>query len=225
MTHLKSERSLDAQSRIENVEELVSVTEEFQKTSADHSLRTFLEQVALMSDLDTYEESGNAVTLMTLHSAKGLEFPIVFMVSLEEGMFPHSRSLDDYEELEEERRLCYVGMTRAKEELHLSHAHLRTLFGSTRRQQRSRFLDEVPDHLLTRQCATNREQLLRPAVATKRNPASSTFRPGQKVIHGEFGRGIVLSSTGLGDEEQVTIAFDSHGLKKLLVGFAKLDRV
>jgi len=224
LSHLSSEKSMDAQSRIENVKEFLSVTEEFDRGSEDRSLRAFLEQVALISDIDTYEESGNAVTLMTLHSAKGLEYPIVFIVGLEEGLFPHQRSMDDRDELEEERRLCYVGMTRAKEELHLSHAHLRTFMGQTMRRGRSRFLKEVPEHLLATKPSAAAKTQRKPAIEPKRSSSASTYRPGEKVTHSQFGRGIVLNSKGSGDEEEVTVAFDGHGVKKLLVSFANMEK-
>lgn len=224
LTYMKADKSMDAQSRIENVNELLSVTEEFTKVSDDTTLRGFLEQVALISDIDTYEESGNAVTLMTMHSAKGLEYPVVFLVGLEEGLFPHQRSMDDLEELEEERRLCYVGMTRAKEELHLSFAHLRTFMGQTLRRGKSRFLKEVPDHLLIRKTAGSARTAIKSGFKPKKSFAASTYRPGEKVLHPEFGRGIVLNSSGSGNDEQVTIAFDSHGIKKLVAGYAKLEK-
>ncbi|MEN6371297.1 MAG: DNA helicase PcrA [Armatimonadota bacterium] len=225
MTHMKADKSMDAQSRIENVKELLSVTEEFTKSSEDSSLRSFLEQVALISDIDTYEESGNAVTLMTMHSAKGLEYPVVFIVGMEEGLFPHQRSMNSRDELEEERRLCYVGMTRAKEELHLSFAHLRTFMGQTLRSGRSRFLTEVPDHLLIKRNAGSSRNVLKSGFEPKRSSAAATFRPGEKVTHPEFGKGLVLNSTGEGVKEQVTVAFDGNGLKKLSVAYAKLERV
>jgi len=224
LRYLAADRSMDAESRIENVRELLSVTEEFDRSAEDRSLRAFLEQVALISDIDTYDEKGNAVTLMTLHSAKGLEFPIVFIVGMEEGLFPHRRSMDDRDELEEERRLCYVGMTRAKEDLHLSHAHLRTFMGQTQRRARSRFLREVPEHLLAQRPIGGSSTAWKSAIEPRRTPSTSTFRPGDKVIHEQFGRGIVLSSKGEGDDEEVTVAFDGHGLKKLVVGYAKLER-
>lgn len=225
LTYLKMDKSMDAQSRVENVKELLSVTEEFGKASDDTTLRGFLEQVTLISDIDTYQETGNSVTLMTLHSAKGLEYPVVFIVGMEEGLFPHQRSMDDRDELEEERRLCYVGMTRAKEELHLSYAHLRTFMGQTQRRGRSRFLNEMPDHLLSRRSPTSGRTQWKSNVETKRAAATSTYRPGEKVMHTQFGKGIVLNSTGTGDEEQVTIAFDDHGLKKLLVSYANLEKL
>lgn len=231
LTHLTMDKSSESQSRVENVKEFLSVTEEFDKMSEDHSLRAFLEQVALISDIDTYEESGNAVTLMTMHSAKGLEFPVVFLVGMEEGLFPHQRSMVDPDELEEERRLCYVGMTRAMEELYLSYANLRTFLGQTQRKDKSRFLKEIPEHLLTRRAtrkpSTGVHSQWRSSMNQQRRaPAQpATYRPGQKVMHEQFGKGIVLSSTCVGEDEQVTVAFDDHGLKKLLASYAKLEKV
>lgn len=222
LTHLKSDKSMDSQSRIENVKELLSVTKEFDTASDDKSLRAFLEQVALISDIDTYEEKGNAVTLMTLHSAKGLEYPIVFIVGMEEGLFPHQRSIVSQDELEEERRLCYVGMTRAKEELHVSHARLRTFMGTTTRRARSRFLNEVPEYLFSVKPAAAPRTGWKSAIDNRRGSPAATYRPGQKVMHEQFGKGLVLNSTGTGEDEQVTVAFDGHGLKKLLVSRANL---
>lgn len=224
---LQAERSMEAQSRLENVQELLSVTEQFELTSENRSLAAFLEQVALISDIDSYDESGNAVTLMTLHSAKGLEFPVVYMAGMEEGIFPHRRSADDQEELEEERRLCYVGMTRARQELVFSHAHQRMLMGQIQRSDLSRFIEEIPEELFSRAPArrprhsdTEWKSEFRP-----RRTGSATYRPGQKVEHATFGRGIVLNSTGSGDDEQVTVAFDGEGIKKLDVALAGLRRV
>ncbi len=227
LLHIRSDKSMDAQSRMENLKEFVSVAEEFDKSSEDRSVRAFLEQVALIADIDTYEESGNSVTLMTLHAAKGLEYPIVFIVGMEEGIFPHLRSIGEPAELEEERRLCYVGMTRAMEELHFVHARLRSFVGETKRRDRSRFLREVPRQLLTSRAVSTPSATTtwkRPVRPTRSVPAS-TFRPGERVHHQKFGQGIVLNSTGVDDEEQVTVAFDGHGLKKLLLCYAKLERV
>jgi DNA helicase II / ATP-dependent DNA helicase PcrA len=144
---LRTEKTIEAQARIENLEEFTTVTKEFDRTAEEPTLLSFLEHVALMSDVDTYQEGGEAVTLMTLHAAKGLEFPRVFLVGLEEGIFPHSRSLYDAKALEEERRLCYVGITRAKQELTLTYAARRTLWGNVQLNQPSRFLREIPDEL------------------------------------------------------------------------------
>ena len=160
---------------------------------------------------------------MTLHSAKGLEYPIVFIVGMEEGLFPHQRSIGNQDELEEERRLCYVGMTRAKEELHVSHAHLRTFMGTTMRRARSRFLNEVPEYLFSRKTAVAPKTEWKSNIDNRRSTSTATYRPGQKVLHEQFGRGLVLNSSGTGDDEQVTVAFDGHGVKKLQVKRAKLD--
>jgi len=183
--------------------------------------------VALMSDIDSYDESGNAVTLMTLHSAKGLEFPVVFIVGMEEGIFPHSRSMNDPEELEEERRLCYVGMTRAKEELHLAYAWQRMFQGMMRRQGKSRFIRDIPADLLNYRAAVAPAQTLwRPAAEIRRSRATATFKVGQKVTHKQFGIGIVLNSTGEGADELVTVAFEGGiGVKKLLLAYAGLEKV
>jgi DNA helicase-2/ATP-dependent DNA helicase PcrA len=147
---LKSEGTVEAQSRIENLQEFINAAREFTERSDDKSLAAFLDSVALIADVDQLSEGTGAVTLMTLHSAKGLEFPVVFLTGMEEGVFPHSRSMSDDGELEEERRLCYVGMTRAKERLFLTSALTRRLYNSTNYNLPSRFLDEVPAHLVTR---------------------------------------------------------------------------
>src|SRR5205807_3566124 len=144
---LQKEKNIEAQARIENLEEFTTVTKEFDQGADEPTLSAFLEHVALMSDVDTYQEGAEAVTLMTLHAAKGLEFPSVFLVGLEEGIFPHSRSLYDRQALEEERRLCYVGITRAKRELTITYASRRTLWGNVQLNQPSRFLNEIPEEL------------------------------------------------------------------------------
>ena len=157
---LASQKTTEAQDRIENINELVAAVEEFAAkfetlqgeggVRGESQLTQFLDQVALVSDTDSYDENTDAVTLMTLHLAKGLEFPVVFMVGMEEGLLPHIRSLDDPDELEEERRLCYVGMTRAKELLTVSHAFRRQTFGTPRYGVASRFIDEIPEEYLSR---------------------------------------------------------------------------
>lgn len=221
---------MESQSRLENLDELLSVTEQFALSNTNTSLTAFLEQVALISDIDTYEDTGNSITLMTLHSAKGLEFPVVYMVGMEEGLFPHRRSIDDYEELEEERRLCYVGMTRAREELTFSYAHQRMLMGQIQRSDMSRFLSEIPEELYAHSLPTRRQRMNLDArwpseFKPKRSAGTATYKPGTKVIHAQFGKGVVLNSSGDGSDEQVTVAFDSIGIKKLMVSFANLERV
>ena len=226
---LREEHTMEARTRLENVEELLSVTEQFQNSFENASLSSFLEQVALISDIDTYDESGNAITLMTIHAAKGLEFPVVYIAGMEEGIFPHRRALEDREELEEERRLCYVGMTRAREELIFTYAHQRMLMGQVLASDVSRFISEIPEEVLAdaqpvrRRASQDTEW--RTKFQPKRTGVMATYRPAQKVQHEQFGLGIVLNCIGSGPEEQVTIAFDKHGIKKLLVSFAKLQRV
>ena len=145
---LEDENTIEAENRIENLEEFLNVAIEFEKEEAENTLQEFLESITLSSDIDNMEDTDNAVTLMTLHSAKGLEFPVVFLVGMEEGIFPSFRSMEEPKEVEEERRLCYVGVTRAKENLFLTCSKMRTMFGSTSYNLPSRFLDEIPVELL-----------------------------------------------------------------------------
>jgi DNA helicase-2/ATP-dependent DNA helicase PcrA len=256
---LEKERSIEAQTRIENIKELLSVTQQFEATSEDRSLQAFLEQTALIADIDTLEEGAEAVTMMTLHSAKGLEFPVVFLVGLEEGVFPHARSMQSDSEMEEERRLAYVGITRAKDELHLSFAARRTLFGSTQINQVSRFVREIPEELFRQagragkrpgaigagarvagrwardeysQVSPWEEAQAGAQAAARARPQehshashAETFKVGQKVKHAVFGQGIVLGTVGTGDEAQITVAFPKVGVKKLMAGFARLEKV
>ena len=149
MEELRNEHTAQAQSRIDNLMELMSVGQEFAKTEEENNLENFLGHVALVSDIDDAELGEDAITLMTLHSSKGLEFPIVFLAGMEEGIFPHARTLMNEEEVEEERRLCYVGITRAEKQLFLSNAKMRTIYGHTVSYPPSRFLQEVPRNLVT----------------------------------------------------------------------------
>jgi DNA helicase-2/ATP-dependent DNA helicase PcrA len=255
---LQEEHSLAAQARGENVQEMVNVASEFDQ-QVGGSLRDFLEQMALMSDVDSLREEANAVILMTLHAAKGLEFPCVFIAGMEEDLLPHSRSRYDQEQLEEERRLCYVGITRAKRQLVLTHARRRAVFGQTMYQSPSRFLREIPDELFHDGAAAQRTGLAGAddwggsgevigrggrAAATGRPGASSlgsldlnqlvqqlkarekgAFQPGDRVRHPTFGDGIVTRSKGSGDDEQVTVIFPVHGEKKLITGYARLEKL
>jgi len=185
---LEQERSLEAQSRIENIKELLSVTAEFEGQSEDPSLAAFLEQVSLVSDVDSLDESADAVTLMTLHSAKGLEFPVVFMVGMEEGVFPHSRSLWEESELEEERRLAYVGVTRAREELYLTYALRRSLFGQVQRNSVSRFVREIPRRLFAEmpsaRGSTSQTGLWSSMYSASDRPANQTISAVHQLIAG-----------------------------------------
>ena len=231
---LEATRSLEAQGRLENLAELVGVAGEHE------TIEEFLEAVSLVADQDELTDDDSSVVLMTLHTAKGLEFPSVFIVGLEDGVFPHLRSLGEPDELEEERRLCYVGITRARERLYLSHAWSRSLFGSTQYNPPSRFLKEIPEHL-TRMVEGGRqarltergragivESALRGRGAT---PARTTgaenlgLRVGDDVMHGKWGEGVVLEIIGEGDKAEGIVRFVGVGEKRLLLAWAPLKKI
>lgn len=235
---LKEERSEEALGRLENLQELINVTLEHD-SRPDSDLASFLESVALISDVDAATDGGDSATLLTLHSAKGLEYPVVFLVGMEEGMFPHSRSLGSDAEIEEERRLAYVGMTRAREELHLLHSMRRTVFGQANFNRRSRFLDDIPFGMLLtygeggyapppRPINVNRGQYSDPVpVMAKPTPKPPDWKPpfnvGEKVTHTKFGMGIVIACNPIKGDAEVTVAFPgTTGTKKLLQSMAKL---
>lgn len=245
---LRQENSQDSISRLENLQELLNVTSEYDATSDEPSLGGFLENVSLVADVDSLDEGGEAVTLMTLHSAKGLEFPVVFMLGLEEGVFPHSRSMASDTEIEEERRLCYVGMTRAREELHLMHAHRRSLYGQPNFNRRSRFMDDLPNEILDtlaiggyepshlRQVRQERDggytqiEPRRAVIESERKPKGPQWKPpfeiGERVRHGKFGIGVVVACNPVRSDSEVTVAFPGViGVKKLVQSLAKLEKV
>ncbi|NUQ69242.1 MAG: UvrD-helicase domain-containing protein [Chthonomonadales bacterium] len=219
--------------RIENVKELLTVTQRFDDLDEERSLAAFLEQVALVSELDDHAATGNAVTLMTLHASKGLEFPVVFMVGMEQGLLPHSRALQDDTEMEEERRLCYVGITRAKEELYVTNAYRRNLFGLTALNAPSVFLREmgVQKEPPTSRPAPIASDLVRPVQQVTVPTAESKpvpnrprpFRDGARVSHHVFGKGIVISVRPSNEDYEVTVSFPDHGIKKLLHSMARLQ--
>ncbi|PEJ59651.1 MULTISPECIES: DNA helicase PcrA [unclassified Bacillus (in: firmicutes)] len=229
---LKDENTIESASRIENIEEFLTVTNAFEESSEDKSLVSFLTDLALVSDIDQAdkdESQADEVILMTLHSAKGLEFPIVFLIGLEEGIFPHSRSLMDEEEMEEERRLAYVGITRAEKNLYITNAQTRTLYGRTSVNQESRFINEIPEELLDRankKVVNERRAVSRPAVAMKTTGGESLgWRVGDKASHGKWGIGTVVSVKGEGEAMELDIAFPSPvGIKRLLAKFAPITK-
>ncbi|MCY7905253.1 DNA helicase PcrA [Bacillus inaquosorum] len=242
---LKAEKSIEAQSRLENIDEFLSVTKNFEQKSEDKTLVAFLTDLALIADIDQLdqkeEESGgkDAITLMTLHAAKGLEFPVVFLMGLEEGVFPHSRSLMEEAEMEEERRLAYVGITRAEQELYLTNAKMRTLFGRTNMNPESRFIAEIPDDLLenlnenkeTRAPSSRKMQPRRGPVSRPVSYASKTggdtlnWAVGDKAGHKKWGTGTVVSVKGEGEGTELDIAFPSPvGVKRLLAAFAPIEK-
>jgi DNA helicase-2/ATP-dependent DNA helicase PcrA len=230
---LKQERSSEAEARLENLEELIAAAEDFSERGAvslstPPSLEAFLDTIALVSDVDEMPEGPQAVTLMTLHSAKGLEFPFVFLTGLEEGVFPHSRSLNDADEVEEERRLCYVGVTRAKERLFLSYALHRRLQGYGVGEP-SRFLREMPEeHLdLVNAARAERTAAFEPE-APRYEPHLDDDLPlkvGAHVRHGRFGEGMVVGVEREGEDTVVTVRFASVGRKRLSLQYAHLEEL
>ena len=229
--HLRAEGEPGLE-RLENIRELRATAREFQPMDPDERLSAFLEGVALVSDVDTLDESGDAITLITLHQAKGLEFPVVFIVGLEEGLLPHSRSMEDPDELEEERRLFYVGMTRAREKLYLTRAFRRGFWGNSSAARPSRFLGDVPQRLITSMTMAG-EKVAAPEKAAggfgAGNGAAGIKQPlkdGDRVRHFKFGEGVVVSCIPTGQDYEVTVAFKGEsGIKKLLHSFAPLEKV
>lgn len=243
---LKAEKSIEAQSRLENLDEFLSVTKNFEEGNEDKSLIAFLTDLALVADIDKLDEDGkqvDTVVLMTLHSAKGLEFPVVFLLGLEEGVFPHSRSLMEEAEMEEERRLAYVGITRAEEELFITNAQMRTLFGRTNMNPPSRFIGEIPANLIdglepkkptlqsqsaspfaARQAAAVRKPVLRP-MTNSTGGEELGWKVGDKAVHGKWGTGTVVSVKGEGEGIELDIAFPKPvGIKRLLAKFAPITK-
>lgn len=256
-TALTKENTLESKSRLENLEEFLSVAlefdKQFDKQNEDNSLQTFLDELALVSDIDQVGEDENHVLLMTLHAAKGLEFPCIFLIGMEEGLFPHARSMMDETEMEEERRLAYVGMTRAREALYLTNARMRTIFGQTNMNPASRFIQEIPEDLLEtvgdtaddgvssfeRQTTAARGhapsfsqrggtfQARRTVSESRANHQvlQTDWQVGDKAKHKKWGEGTVVSLNGEGDDLELTIAFPQPtGLKRLLARFAPIEK-
>lgn len=259
---LKRQNTLESQNRLENLEEFISVTQEFDKTfaatqddeaeAAEDKLTIFLNDLALISDVDSYEEEASEVTLMTLHAAKGLEFPVVFLVGLEEGVFPLSRALMEENELEEERRLAYVGITRAEEELFLTNALSRTLYGKTQYNRPSRFVKEIEEELLANKgnaaptgfgsstgasggsgtfspktFKAEYKQAATRGVSSKQETAAAgeNWQVGDKVQHKKWGQGTVVRVGGSSKDVELDVAFPSQGIKRLLAAFAPIEKI
>jgi DNA helicase-2/ATP-dependent DNA helicase PcrA len=250
LQELREDRTEDSEARIENLAELVSAAREYESREPEPSLSGFVDRLSLLSDVDEEEGTKDArIWLMTLHSAKGLEFPTVILAGLEEGLFPHSRSSDDEEELEEERRLCYVGMTRARRQLVLTAAARRRVFGEYQANEPSRFIDEVPADLLDRlvptfsssgyqgnfphyEFRTNpygrgrgraREAEPRYAYEDEDQSTGMALRPGMRVRHAQFGVGSVITIEPLDDDTKLTVRFNAVGLKTLRAKYARLE--
>lgn len=246
LIELQAEGTIEAATRVENIKEFQSVVQEFLRSSEDTSLGAFLESVALVADADTFKEGADAVPFMTLHSAKGLEFPVTFLAGMEEGVFPHLRALTEEKELEEERRLCYVGMTRAEERLYLTHAWERTIYGNTLYNSVSRFIEEIPRELIAKPGETKSIRMIQttalrapvPGAAQStagRAPAGPADRglspgavavvAGEKVRHPKWGPGTVVSVRGEGEEAEITLAFPAPiGVKKVIAKYALLEK-
>jgi len=221
----------DGEERWENILELRTVANEYRHLEPGEGLTAFLEGVALVSDVDGLDETVDAVTLVTLHQAKGLEYPVVFIVGVEEGILPHFKSLADPEQMEEERRLCYVGITRAKQRVYLVYAFRRSLMGSQMVSTPSRFLDDIPQRLIAKGDLWQREESqVTPSLYSwnrKPSPRADTpeFKPGDRVRHAQFGNGVVVNCKPVKDDKEVLVAFTGGvGVKKLLLSFANLEK-
>lgn len=243
MSYLQQEDATQAEGRLENLDEFQGLVADFVRTSADKTLASFLAAVSLYTDQDSYDTKTEAVTLMTLHSAKGLEFPVVFLVGLEEGLFPHSRSLGTAQELEEERRLCYVGLTRAQKKLYLTYAHSRYLFGSSQSYPRSQFIDQIPAQYIVKISGPgqNKDVAVEPAPVIDQNKvipfpgpktqfkpdanAGTSWQAGDRLEHPKFGLGVVVSMQGTDRDGIITVAFPAAGVKKLALRYAPIKKL
>ena len=248
---LEEEKKEDNRDRLENLREFISVAKNFDDGAAEgeNGLADFLAQIALISDVDQTEQSDGTVTLMTFHAAKGLEFPAVFMAGMEEGLFPHSRTLLDDTEIEEERRTCYVGITRAERRLYLTYARQRTIYGRTEMSRPSRFLAEIPEELVEHKVAdffggadlrapsniwserstrTERKRYMPPPQHTAadgsviRPDASAAFQAGDAVRHSKWGDGRIVAISGAGEDAELSIAFPGEGIKKFVQKYAPI---
>lgn len=226
MDKLISENTNEALSRAENLREMIGAAMDFEQKMPDGTLEDFLTELALVSDVDDLDEDSDAVVLMTLHNAKGLEFPIVFMAGMDEGIFPHSRSLLDEDQLEEERRLCYVGMTRAKKKLYMTRAWQRSLYGNTSYYAASRFLNEISDEYIIETSygiADNAAVCRSEPEVSKKSVAN--ISPGDRVRHLKWGEGIVLDIEGIDEDAQISINFPSVGEKCLILKYAPIVKI
>jgi DNA helicase-2/ATP-dependent DNA helicase PcrA len=256
---LKRQNTLEAHSRLENLDEFLTVTQEFDKRfengeyddteesdseeEAPNKLTLFLNDLALVSDIDSLEEGQSQVTFMTLHAAKGLEFPYVFLMGMEEGIFPLNRAMESEDELEEERRLAYVGITRAEEQLYVTNAFSRTLYGRTQYNRASRFLGEIDENGMTQFGQENkvtrqspigerrvRSTYVQPDVKVVSNKVQTggegaAWKPGDKAEHKKWGVGTVVKVSGSSKDLELDIAFPQQGIKRLLAAFAPITKV
>lgn len=242
LTDLAADDTIESKMRAENLKELVNSVLDYEKMAENPTLEAYLDQVSLVADADKMDDKKNCVTLMTMHNAKGLEFPIVFITGLEEGLFPHNNSIEKDEEVQEERRLCYVGMTRAMDALYLTGAACRYVYGTPQWRAPSRFLAEIPKDMLR---VTGHAANIVATVGGLYEVANSKkkefdelkdpewdeegivapYALGETVKHKKFGKGMVLAVSGSGDDLKVTVSFPNHGKKQLLAKMAKLEKI
>ena len=247
--YLRETEEETAQDRIDNMNELLSNLRQYEQDNGEEAtLSGFLEEVALMTDVDNLDESVDAVVMMTMHSAKGLEFPCVFLPGFEEGVFPGMQAIYNPQEIEEERRLAYVAITRAREELTIVNAESRMLFGSTNRNKPSRFCLEIPEELVdrarardwkkpepgtvlpvsyreTRAAAFQSARSFGPAAVARAEKPAAAFRPGDAVLHKTFGEGMVISASPMGNDTLLEVAFERVGTKKIMANYARLQKL
>lgn len=241
---LERENTIEAQTRIENIKEFISVAIDFEMRTGESNLEEFLANVALLSDVDKTSDTTNVVTMMTVHSAKGLEFPVVFLVGMEDGLFPITRALDSESELEEERRLCYVAVTRAEKLLFITNARVRTIYGNVNYTLPSRFIEEMGDAIEKKEKKSIKEQLVSVKDFTAKKEKRETFAPrpfiiqaqpkpqgdknldvnvGDKVKHKKFGIGTIVQIKARDNDKELVISFDGEGLKRLLLSIAPIE--
>ncbi len=242
LTDLANDNTLESKMRAENLKELVNSVVDYEKTAEKPTLEGYLDQVSLVADVDKLEDKKNCVTLMTMHNAKGLEFPIVFITGMEEGLFPHNNSMEADDEVQEERRLCYVGMTRAMDILYLTGAACRYVYGTPQWRAPSRFLSEIPKDMIqvTGKAASivaTQGGLYEVRDVKKKEfdelkdpewddePAVTPYHLGDTVKHKKFGKGMVIGVLGSGEDLKVTVSFPNHGKKQLLAKIANLEKV
>lgn len=235
---LKKSKDIESQTRIENIEEFINAAVTFEQSNHTASIEDFLENIMLVSEIDKYDENSSCVTLMTLHSSKGLEFPVVFMAGMENGLFPGNKSFDDIEEMEESRRLCYVGITRAKDLLYFTYSSVRMVYGDTNYRTKSKFLMEIPQSLISNLNFNGEERISKTEGSVEtfgkffRNPTQGVVPEikndipkdkimiGVKVKHKSFGIGMIVK---IGEDNKVFIAFDNNGIKKISIDKSPIE--
>ncbi len=241
LTELANDETVESKMRIENLKEIVNSVMDYEKSAEKPTLEGYLDQVSLVADVDKLDDKRNCVTLMTMHNAKGLEFPIVFITGMEEGLFPHNNSMEKDEEVQEERRLCYVGMTRAQDILYMTGAACRYVYGTPQWRAPSRFLSEIPKDMIQVTGKAARIVATEGGLYEVANPKKvvdelkdpewdeegvmAPYVVGETVKHKKFGKGMVLSLMGSGEDLKVTVSFPNFGKKQLIAKMAHLEKI